>query len=129
MLQWTAARYTWDEKPPTSSLGHVLYAYHHGVEVKAWYEQQARLGRALTIKQRASAAQIGRTLQSFVVMVPLADDLTEHLGWKVVRVIIPGAFPRESNSELMHLDGPRLSSAMSTWGLGDAVHTAPNPFG
>ena len=68
-------------------------------------------------------------LNSSVVVARLGETLTEAVGWNVVRVLVPGAFSRESDHELMHLGGPRLATAMAKWSPLNTIHTSPNPFG
>jgi ribosomal protein S12 methylthiotransferase accessory factor len=142
MLQWTmrtAARRGQRVAPvdqPRSSLEHVARAFTRGADVLAWYESQAARAPREQVEHVCAASPtelariVARTFGPPIISVDLRDAAARRAGWNVVRVLIPGAHPRESNARLAHDGGERLVNARARWSKkGDHVDYRPHPFG
>lgn len=122
---------------PRNSLEHVTYAYHMGGRVIDWYKSQARgqvdiedvpspAPKSTRDLFRACEHQLG----GYAVVADLSDTSVPHNSWRICRVIMSNALPRESDSEISHLGGQRLEAILHRYecDLGD-INCEPHPFG
>lgn len=136
-LQWTM-RYSNDFKEashlPQTSYDHVLMAYLNGKTIINQYLKKARNQKFTIHKQPISLLDLvnkaEKIFESQIVVVDVTSDKARKSGWYVVRVIIPGALPRESDARIAHLGGSRLCKILEKYKLdSDKLVTLPHPFG
>jgi hypothetical protein len=117
---------------PRTSFDHVARAWHHGAyildylsgKVTSTYEHNSEMVNIDTL-----VGQLELQFHSPGLYLDLTvSDLMRHKNWHVVRVILPGALPRESDSTLPHLGAERLNRLMAFYG-GSVLNTSPHPFG
>jgi ribosomal protein S12 methylthiotransferase accessory factor len=131
MVRWTLAHFgdVVDTDRPETSLEHVVRAYRRGDEVVRWYRDRTRRQQRTIVSGGELVPHVARVLGSPVIAVDVCDRRGRESGWQVVRVVVPGAYPRESDGRLMKISGPRLENALARYAAGAALHVAPHPFG
>ncbi|PHV09984.1 YcaO-like family protein [Chitinimonas sp. BJB300] len=138
MLRWTIAREPntsiSEDELPTNSFGHVLYAFHYPKPILDWYSNvcignfQPETQCIFSNKEVISAVE--EEYGCSVVSVDLTTAQARKSGWRVVRVVVANALPRETDHRLIHDGGVRLLQIIDRYNVElSKVNLNPNPFG
>lgn len=126
MLHWTFIHCERSEvvSVPTTSFEHVARAYPDGGDVVRWFRTHAERTKHAPreVDSTGDLVRAAETICGSVTATDVTNDITRRLGLSVVRVLVAGAVPRESDARCMHLGG-RVQH------LTDRPNTTPHPFG